>query len=68
MYVHIYMYIYISIFDASSVSAMRWIVRSPRTCIERLLSLNRCRANVAQTRQSRPDSCLGFHVKVLKAF
>ena len=26
----------------------------------------RCRANVAQTRQSRPDSGLGFKVEVLE--
>jgi len=29
---------------------------------------NRCRANMAHIRQSRPDSSLGFQVKVLKPF
>ena len=29
---------------------------------------NRCRANMALTRQSSPDSGLGFQVKVLKTF
>jgi len=29
---------------------------------------SRCRANVAHIRQSRPDSGLGFQVKVLKTF
>ena len=31
-------------------------------------ALPRCRAHSAHVRQSRPDSCLGFHVKVLKTF
>ena len=34
--------------------------------VPRLKLVTRCRANVAHTRQSRPDSGLGLKVKVLK--
>ena len=33
-----------------------------------LRAMRRCRANVAPSRESRPDSGLGFQVKVLKSF